>query len=305
MVPVQRELLTDSAVEASRLGPSFDELERLCGDRPCDLGNIEVFYRLGLRHLAEKNYDMALAMFDAVEETSPGYRDAEERAIAIRAYRHDPEPPAVMPQASEPDLEPPPGPLPLDLELELDLPLAPPARAAPSPASSPSAAPPSIAAMIRDGSITIVESLRIARQVLDGLEYAHNRKEVHGGVCPANMVRGESGTWEVCAGESAAAYRAPEQLRGEPLDGRCDLFALCVSMYEMLTGQLPYDGADRTATPAPLSELVPAVPLALDDLVMRGLAPRKQDRWSSAFVMSTRLEQLLAQISSGKKPDRS
>jgi serine/threonine protein kinase len=296
VVPVQRGLLADSDVEAARTGPSFDELARLCGDRPCDLGNIEVFYRLGLRHLAEKNYDMAIAMFDAVEETSPGYRDAERRALAVRAYRHDPEPPAVMPQASEPDLEPPPGPLPLELELPLDLP----ARAAP-PLPPP---PPSIAAMIRDGSITIVESLRVARQVLDGLEYAHNRKEVHGGVCPANLVRGESGAWEVCAGESAAPYRAPEQLRGEPLDGRCDLFALCVSMYEMLTGQLPYDGADRMATPAPLSELVPAVPLALEDLVMRGLAPRKQDRWSSAFVMSTRLEQLLAQISSGKKPDR-
>lgn len=291
MAPVQRALLADSAVEAARLGPSFDELERLCGDRPCDLGNIEVFYRLGLRYLAERNFDMAIVMFDAVEDTSPGYRDAGKRALAIRAFRHDPVPPAVMPAASEPELEPPPPAaleLELGLELELDLP----------------APLPSIAETLRTGSITIVEILRVALQVLEALELAHNRKHVHGGVSPANVVRAADGRWELRDGEAGPAYRAPEQLAGEPLDGRCDLFGLCVSLYEMLTGQLPYDGTDRASTPAPLSELVPAVPVALEELVMRGLAARKQDRWSSAFVMSSRLEQLLAQLSSGAQAER-
>jgi tetratricopeptide (TPR) repeat protein len=69
--PLVAGLLDDSAVHAARHGVGLDALKRFTGGRPCDLGNIEVYYRIGLYYLAHGNYDDALAAFDAVEDTSP------------------------------------------------------------------------------------------------------------------------------------------------------------------------------------------------------------------------------------------
>lgn len=80
-------LLADSAVRAAREGPSIASLTRFAGGRECDLGNIEVFYRLGLAHLANGDWDEALRCFADVEEASPGYRDAGGRASEVRAWR--------------------------------------------------------------------------------------------------------------------------------------------------------------------------------------------------------------------------
>jgi tetratricopeptide (TPR) repeat protein len=78
------ELLTDTRVVQARSGPSIAELSGMLNGQPCDLGNIEVFYRLGLAYLADEKFEEALRAFGQVSEVSPGYRDADRRVEHIR-----------------------------------------------------------------------------------------------------------------------------------------------------------------------------------------------------------------------------
>ncbi len=361
--PVQRALLADSAVEAARNGPSLETLERFTGNRPCDLGNIEVYYRLGLYYLGHGNYDKALEMFDAVEETSPAYRDAWKRSEEIQAWKQ-----ALGKRSRLAENDAAPGQDRYELRGELgrggmavvyraydkllgrDVALKflseeistqagvrelfqREARAV-AGLNHPNIVTihdtgylqgraficmefvdgQSVESLMSEGiGLTIVEAMRIVKQVLDALEYAHERQIVHRDIKPANIMRTSAGLVKlmdfglaksltegkkqsVIAG--TPAYMPPEQLSGDEIDHRCDLFAVAVSLYEMLTSELPFEGFDRARPPRPLSELVPAVPAALDEIVMRGLAARKHDRWSSAAEMNDKLKQLLDAVSS-------
>jgi serine/threonine protein kinase len=92
-------------------------------------------------------------------------------------------------------------------------------------------------------------------------------------------------------------YLAPEQLRGEPLGPRTDLFALGAVLFELLTDERAFPGGTvdevgqrilRGALRAP-SEVRPEVPFELDALVLRCLAPRPEDRWESAAALGAEL----------------
>ena len=72
---------------AARTGPSVSQLQKFVEGQTCELGNIEVFYRLGLAHLASGDWAEALAAFRAVEEASPGYRDALLRSEEVEAWQ--------------------------------------------------------------------------------------------------------------------------------------------------------------------------------------------------------------------------
>jgi len=92
-------------------------------------------------------------------------------------------------------------------------------------------------------------------------------------------------------------YLAPEQIRGQPVGPRTDLFALGAVLFELLTDQKAFPGATvdevgqrilRGALRAP-SEVRPEVPFELDALVLRCLAPRDEDRWESAAALAAEL----------------
>ena len=94
-------------------------------------------------------------------------------------------------------------------------------------------------------------------------------------------------------------YLAPEQLRGETIDRRCDVYSLGVVMYELLTHRKAFDGkslqeivhaVEHTRPPAP-HELRPEVPLALSDITMRAIAHDLAQRYRSARQMSQALKQ--------------
>ncbi len=145
--------------------------------------------------------------------------------------------------------------------------------------------------------------LEIGAQVARGLAYAHEHGVVHRDVKPANVILvngrrpkitdfGIAGAAGDVSSELAGSpkYMAPEQVRGEALDGRADVFSLGAVLYELLTGKQPFTGenveaiiaAVREHEPPPPSALDPRVPREVDRVIMRMLAKRAEDRYTTA-----------------------
>jgi eukaryotic-like serine/threonine-protein kinase len=151
------------------------------------------------------------------------------------------------------------------------------------------------------------EVLRIAHEVSIGLAAAHAVGVVHRDLKPDNVmltnervVLTDFGIARAADGNDrfetsgkivgTPAYIAPEQLEGSDVDGRADVFALGVMMYEQLAKRLPFDDAFARLARAPAS-LVPAVPESIARLVMDALARRRDER-PDAHTMASRLAKL-------------
>jgi serine/threonine-protein kinase len=162
--------------------------------------------------------------------------------------------------------------------------------------------------LTREKQLPIDDALRIAAEVSDALSYAHARGIVHRDIKPENILL-ESGhavvaDFGIARAVSAAgaesltgtgvaigtpAYMSPEQASGDhELDGRSDLYALGCVLYEMLAGQPPFTGPTveaiarqhLVATPAPVTNLRPAVPAPVLAALQRALAKNPADRFN-------------------------
>jgi non-specific serine/threonine protein kinase len=164
----------------------------------------------------------------------------------------------------------------------------------------------SLADRLAAGPLPAVEAVRVAGQVAAALQAAHARGIVHRDVKPANVLFDAAGgarladfgiakladhdTTRSGVVLGTIAYLAPEQLRGEAVDHRTDLWALGVTLYEMLTARRPFAGGSDAAVlhaiiavpPEPLASRAPGVPAALEALVQRLLAKDPAERPASA-----------------------
>ena len=164
----------------------------------------------------------------------------------------------------------------------------------------------------REGKLSPERALRICSQVADALDAAHRRGLVHRDVKPANVLLDESGdayladfglTKQVGGASTETGqlvgtldYLAPEQIRGEDVDGRTDEYALACVLYECLDGQPPF----RRSTEAELlwahmQEPAPALAAypSLDPVFARALAKEKDDRYESAAAFCEAAAQAL------------
>ena len=169
----------------------------------------------------------------------------------------------------------------------------------------------------REKQLPLEDALSIAREVADALSFAHARGIVHRDIKPENILLAsrhavvadfgiakaltEAGATRLTAtGMSIGTpvYMSPEQASGESdLDGRSDLYSLACVLYEMLAGQPPFTGTTAanvvhqhmTAEARPISQLRPAVPPAIVDVLVRSLAKNPADRFSPAAQFAAAL----------------
>ena len=171
--------------------------------------------------------------------------------------------------------------------------------------------------VLRRGALEPTQLLEIARQIGEGLREAHQAGVVHHDIKPGNIMLDSRSrvkildfglavlTRERSTGETeetfvtrtstqastggTVPYMAPEQLRGEPTDSRCDIFSFGVLLYECLTGRLPFRGetsidvlhAILRDTPIPLRSLIPEIAPEWEQLVERCVAKSPAQRFAS------------------------
>ncbi len=164
----------------------------------------------------------------------------------------------------------------------------------------------------REGSLPWHDAVGICAAVCDALGHAHHLGVVHRDIKPANVMVSQSGAHHVKVMDFGIArmtdqsrqtrhgssvgtphYMSPEQLRGEEVDGRADLYALGTVLFEMISGRVPFDaGSDyelmmkQLNEPVPsLAGLIPGVPRSVDRVIGRAMAKDRGVRFNSAAEM--------------------
>ncbi|HEU0028884.1 MAG TPA: serine/threonine-protein kinase [Ktedonobacterales bacterium] len=175
-----------------------------------------------------------------------------------------------------------------------------------------------------------LEVIEIAAQAASALHYAHvEGRLVHRDVKPENMlvdrwrraklldfglarIEGMDGITRAGAVVGSLYYVSPEQLLGRKLDGRSDVYALGISMYEMLTGQRPYRGQSLTemsdailyATAIPARQLEPSTPPDLERIIARAMARDISQRYADAGQLCEDLRMLQARLGGPSRHDQ-
>ena len=175
--------------------------------------------------------------------------------------------------------------------------------------------------MIRDGSLSLAQSIELAALVAEGLEYAHARGIVHRDIKPGNIMVLRDGRIKIMDFGIARLreptvktqtgvllgspqYMSPEQISGQGLDGRADIFSLGVVLYEMLTGVKPFDAPDLTQVlfwvvnmPAkPPSERRPGLPPVVDYILARALKKNPEERYATAAEFARDLRECIEEV---------
>jgi serine/threonine-protein kinase len=181
-----------------------------------------------------------------------------------------------------------------------------------------------------DKPVPVPRLLNIAQQIAEGLSAAHAKDVVHRDLKPGNIHLIEPGTEKesvkildfgiakllnsekpelTLAGAvlGTPSYMSPEQARGEAVDHRADIYSLGVILYRMASGKLPFKGdflevmqKHKSEPPKPIRQIIPPpqeVPPLLDEIILRCLAKRPEDRYQSMEEVIVDLKKLAFELS--------
>ncbi len=169
--------------------------------------------------------------------------------------------------------------------------------------------------------------VRVGLDVAAALAVAHADNVIHRDIKPDNILIGTTGEAIVCdfglaralsSGADLSAtnqvlgtphYFSPEQAKGDPLDGRSDLYALGVTLYRAATGKLPFEGDDWyvvarqhvDVAPKPPRKHVPAISGAFEAILLKLMAKKPEDRFPTATALSDALSRLPSAPSTGSR----
>jgi eukaryotic-like serine/threonine-protein kinase len=184
----------------------------------------------------------------------------------------------------------------------------------------------------RRGPFGVAEAVPLLQQICRGLQHAHELQIIHRDLKPENIMLVPDGTTdggepqyravvmdfglakERRAGPEVAKltatgivlgtpeFMSPEQIRGKPLDGRSDVYAIGILAFELFTGQLPFAGKSAQETmiarlrgsPAKLRDLRPELPAKLDAVIQRCLAIDPAERFQSMEELAHGFEGVIA-----------
>jgi len=167
----------------------------------------------------------------------------------------------------------------------------------------------------RSGHLAWPRAAELCAATLDALDHAHDKGVVHRDIKPANIMLATNGAVKVMdfgiarlMGKSRQTqighavgtpmYMAPEQLRGEEVDGRTDLYAAGAVLFELVTGRMAFEAESDYALmmkqlnepPPAASSLVREIPAVIDEIIQRAMAKRREDRFPHASAFREALE---------------
>ncbi|MFQ5677328.1 MAG: protein kinase, partial [bacterium] len=170
-------------------------------------------------------------------------------------------------------------------------------------------------------------ALKLIRQILGALSFAHAKGTLHRDIKADNVMVTENDVAKILdfgiakiltkkgltvAGDilGTVEYMAPEQMLGEPIDHRCDLYAVGILLYQILTKRLPFEDKNPVAIlykklnedPVPPSYYNHSVGFELDQVVLKAITKDQKDRWASAEAFSEALNSIVQNAAESVKP---
>jgi len=164
------------------------------------------------------------------------------------------------------------------------------------------------------GPLSVNEAVKYIGQVLSAVSYAHQRHIIHRDIKPANMMLTTQGVIKLMdfgiarSGDErgltmtgttlgSIGYMSPEQVRGDPVDARSDLYSVGIVLYEFVTGRRPFlanseysiMAAHLNQAPKPPLELNPGLPAALNEIILMAIAKDAAKRFQTADAFANAL----------------
>lgn len=168
------------------------------------------------------------------------------------------------------------------------------------------------------GKLEVREALNISIQIASGLSAAHQNRIIHRDIKPQNIIMSRDGKVKVTdfgiakvadsttvttTAAGSVHYISPEQARGGYSDAKSDIYSLGITMYEMLTGRVPFDGETNVAVAllhiqgemTPPRQLEPSIPRSFERIIMKCTQKKPDRRYSSAKELIADLRRVLAE----------